>query len=478
MSGLLDQYGRPLKTSASVQPFFRGTHRGRFRGPMNNTVTDSKQTLNNHARSTLLGYARTVYENYGEVKGAVNDLTTYSVGHGIRPQSLASDVAEEYEQFFTEWAKLADLSGQRSFWQLQRLASLRMDVDGDLGFNMVNGANDWPFLEPIESHRITSPGNSDNIHDGVAYSPRTGKPVAYFVKVDKRHKRIAAGNFILVYDPDRANQYRGKTSLAHAILDIWDAAEILDYEKIGVKAREAIGFIVTTQGGGDGDGNILIDDDDHKAATTGDLDWQTVKPGWVPRFGPGEGINDLSSNRPSPTFNGFLELLMRKTAVGLNLPFEFVWDPTKAGGATQRAVLAKAQRTFSARAHLLDERFNNRVWAWVIAKAIKRGDVRPSDDWWRVKWQHPKKITVDVGREAKEAREDIKMGLKTLAEDASERGLDWLDLRQQTENEARDLIERANRLAVETGITLDMALSLLSQRSANPPIEATLTNAA
>ena len=167
MSGLLDQHGRPVKTSsAAVQPYFRGTHRGRFRGPMTNTVTDSKNTLNSYSRQTLLGYARTIFENFGEVKGAISDLTNYAVGHGIRPQSLAGDVAEQYEQYFAEWAKLADLSGQRSFWQLQRLASLRMDIDGDLGFNLVTGAGDWPFLEAIESHRISSPKKAEHVPDG------------------------------------------------------------------------------------------------------------------------------------------------------------------------------------------------------------------------------------------------------------------------------------------------------------------------
>ena len=169
-------------------------------------------------------------------------------------------------------------------------------------------------------------------------------------------------------------------------------------------------------------------------------------------------------------------MLMRKTAVGLGVPFEFLWNPTEAGGATQRAVLAKAQRKFGERASLLDEKLNKRVWGWVISKAIKRGDVRPSADWWRVRWQHPKKITVDVGREAKENREDYKLGLKTLADDAGERGLDWQEIRQQTELENVDLIHRAKRIADQENISLDLALSLMSQRSANPPI-ATLETA-
>lgn len=467
--GLVDQHGRPLE-QAAVQPYYQGAHRSRHRTPRLNTVADSRSTLSQAARQTLLGYARILYENYGEVKGAIDDVTRYSVGAGIKPQSQAEDVSGEYEQFFNEWAKTADLGGQFTFWGLQRLASLRLDVDGDIGFNMVTGQNDWPFLQPIEGHRIQGKRQDKTIFDGVSISPKTGRPSAYFVAQEKDSKRIPARNFILISDPKRVNQYRGVTSLAHAISDVWDISDILEYEKVGVKMRSAIGMVMVTKGGAMDDGLDIVQSG-YAASDTGTVPWQTFDAGMIPRLDQGEDITDIGGNRPSPAFQGFIELLMRKTAVGLGLPFEFVWNPTDAGGATQRAILAKAQRKFNERGCLLDEKLNSRVWGWVISKGIKRGDLKHSPNWWKVRWQHPKKITVDVGREAKEAREDIKMGLKTLADDAGERGMDWLDIRSQTEAENVDLIQRAQRLADQTGITLDMALSLMSQRSANPPIE-------
>ena len=335
---------------------------------------------------------------------------------------------------------------------------------------MVNGGNDWPFLQAIESHRIDGDRNDKSQFDGVAISPRTGRPSAYYVRQEKDFKRIPARNFILVAEPTRVNQYRGVTSLAHAIADIWDIADILDYEKVGVKMRSAIGMAMVTKGGVTDDALDIVESG-YTASDTGNVPWQTFDAGMIPRLQEGEDIREIGGNQPSPAFQGFLEMLMRKTAVGLGLPFEFIWNPTEAGGATQRAVLAKAQRKFNERASLLDEKFNNRVWGWVISKGIKRGDLRPSDDWWRARWQHPKKITVDVGREAQQAREDIKLGIKTFADDAGERGMDWQDIRHQTEVENIDLINRAKRISQETGVEMDLALSLMSQRSANPPVE-------
>jgi len=160
---------------------------------------------------------------------------------------------------------------------------------------------------------------------------------------------------------------------------------------------------------------------------------------------------------------------MRRVALGYGLPLEFVWDLSKAGGASQRAVLAKSQRVFDERFDVL-KKFNNRVWAWVIAKGIKRGDLKSTENWWKAKWQQPKKITVDVGREAKESREDVKLGLKTFQDEAGERGQDWRQNRSQTEIETRDLLSRAQALSAEFGIEMSTALSLLSQRTPNPEV--------
>lgn len=460
--------GREVRSE--VKPFYQGTVRGRYRSALTNQVSDSRKTLNKWARETLLGYARTLFVNFGQIKGAVTDLARYSVGKGIRPQSHAKTRAAEYEQFFNDWATNADFGGQYTFWGMQKLASIRMDVDGDIGFNLVNGENNWPYLQAIEGHRIKGPKQDENIFDGVVISPRTGRPAAYMVSEGEKFKRIPAANFVLVSAPNRVNQYRGITALEHAVTEIWDVADILSYEKVGVKMRSAIGAVVTTEGGTVDDGTDLVKTG-YTASDTKDVPWSTFSAGTIPHLKPGESITDLGTNRPSLETQHFLEMLMRQASVGLGLPFEFVWDPTKAGGANQRAVLAKADRVFMERACLIDERLNSRVWTWVIAKAIKRGDVGPDEDWWRTTWQHPKRITVDVGREAKEAREDIKYGTKTLAEDASERGQDWVEIRQQREAETSDLLERSKRLSEQFEVPLETAINLLSQQSPNPSTE-------
>lgn len=471
MSHLYDHRGnvitRPTpKKRGYIGNYYRGAEVNRYRTPLPYNVTDSNVTLNKGVRRRLLGYARWMYANSGTVMGAINDMARYSVGSGLKPQSLAGDVSQEYEEYFHEWAKVADVAGVFNFWQMQRLASIRMDVDGDLGFLMVSGS--FPQLQLIESHVIESQDNTLFAHDGVRAS-KAGRPVAYSLKDGDKYRSVSANDFILVYDPDRVQQLRGMTALAHAADHIRDQMEILDYEKIGVKMNSAVGLAIKTEGGIADDGEALIESG-YAAADTGTVPYETFEPGMVKRLRVGESIESFMSNRPNATFTGFIEHLTREVSLGLGLPYEFVVDPAKQGTAS-RFILEKAQRRFEERQNTVCSKLCNRVWGWVISNGIKRGDLPKSNAWYKVRWQSPKKITVDYGRESKAHADALKLGTRTLSEDAAERGQDWQDLRNQTEAETRDLLERAKRLSDEYGIKVDAALNLLSQRQPNPTFD-------
>ena len=442
MSQIVDHNGRPIvaapqpRKRATINGHYRCTESNRFRTSLPYIAADINQTLNRGTRRRLMAFSRWLYANHGMVRGAVNDVARYALGTGLTPQSQSAE-AKAYEDYFAEWSKVCDVAGQFTFAQMQRMASIRMDVDGDIGFLMIGRQDAFPQLQLIESHNIASESLKYNEagHDGVMVSP-SGKPTAYNVKSGDEFRSISANNFILVYDPDRVAQLRGVSALTHAIDHIRDATDILEFEKVGVKMNSAIGMAITTQGGIADDGSSLIEDG-YSAADTGTVAWDTFQPGMVPRLKIGESIESFASNKPSAAFAGFLEYLLRDVALGLGVPYEFIVEPSKQGTAS-RFILEKAARRFEERQALISSRFCNRVWGWVIARGIKRGDLPPSDNWWRVNWQAPKKITVDLGREARANQDAIKMGLRTMREDAGERGHDWQEMRDQVEREASD----------------------------------------
>ena len=467
---LVDHNGRPIAPNASpkkrgsVNNYYRGVEQNRYRSHLFYHTSDVGTTLNKSVRRRLLAYSRWLYVNSGMCRGAVGDLARYSVGNGLMPQSQSIE-STAYEQYFHEWNKLADINGVFSFYQMQHLASLRLDVDGDLGFLFVKG--NFPRLQIIESHNIELPRNEVTEHDGVIVN-KAGRPVAYSIRDNDDFRRVSSNDFHLVFEPDRVNQLRGLTSLAHATDHIRDAMEICDYEKVGVKMSSAIGVAITSQSGSADDGMSLVESG-YSAADTGNLPWDTFQAGMIPRLKIGESIQSFASNKPSPAFQGFLGYLLKDVALGLGVPYEFLVDPAGQGTAN-RFILEKAQRRFEERQYCI-RKFCDRVWTWVIATGIKRGDLPPSDRFWSVRWQTPKKITVDFGRESKANLDALKYGNRTLSEDLGERGQDWMNVRDQIEKEANDLLFRAKRLSDEHGITLDTAVSLLSQRTPNPTFD-------
>ena len=470
---LLNRFGAPLGRSrpvASTSYYDATAYNGRVRRHVNATIGDPSATLDRASRERLLGLARYLHANSGIVRGAIEDLATYSIGNGLIPQSQAQpETAQAYEDFFREWSKIADATGHLTFGQMQRVASMRLDVDGDIGFLLVSTKTGFPRLQMVEAHRIAAEHDAKAFVDGVR-TAKDGRVISYSIKEGERHRRVAADDFVLLLEPERAQQTRGVTALVHAITHLQDVQDIVHYEKVAVKMNSAIGIAIKTESGAADAGSSYIESG-YTSTDTGGLALDTFSAGMVPRLKIGESIDSFGSARPSPAFEGFIDFLVREVAVGLGMPQEFIWNPQGLVGATQRFVLGKAARRFEERQHLFVHRFLNRIWGWVISKGIKRGDIPASDDWHKVVWQRPAKISVDIGREAAANRDDIRTGIRSVAEDAGERGIDWMELRDQKEREATDLIERARRLSERHDISMEFAASLMGSSSPNPPTD-------
>lgn len=91
-----------------------------------------------------------------------------------------------------------------------------------------------------------------------------------------------------------------------------------------------------------------------------------------------------------------------------------------------RLVASKTQRYIDDITQTIDERFNDAIWLFVIGWAIDSGLLPAENWWWYCAWTHPRKLTVDAGREEQQNRANVEMGLKTLEESFAECGLDYL----------------------------------------------------
>jgi len=425
-----------------------------------------------------MGRARWLYNNVGFVKGAVKDIARYSVGSGFIPQCQISDqdTRKQYEEFWRQWSQICEVTGRLTFNELLHLASVAIDVDGDIGFILTETDTNYPQLMAIESHRITGEQRSAGF-DGVDVS-ETGQPLQYWIDEsqsmsERKYKAVAARDFALVAELDRVDEQRGKSRLHAAITRLVDVWETLEAETTAIKTNAKIALAIETD---DASPNPIFGRQQTIGSqTTGTVMTEDIYAGAIPRLKKGEKLWAHETNRPNPTFTGYMDYLGRDVAAGLGVPIEFIWNAESMGGVTQRFIMQKAQRRFCERQETL-KKFASRIWGWVVSKAVKRGDLPYSDEWYKVRWQMPSRITVDVGREAQQAREDIKLGLKTVSDDAAERGMDIDELRDQIEKEATDLLQRADRMATTTGKPFELCLSLLSNRTEQISIQTSQNN--
>src|SRR6185503_14363138 len=122
-------------------------------------------------------------------------------------------------------------------------------------------------------------------------------------------------------------------------------------------------------------------------------------------------------------------------------------DPSKIGGASVRLVQDLVRRVIADRQDLIARRARLIV-NYAVAKAMKEGILPTNNlDWYKWSFTRGAALTVDNGNEQNALREGYKLGTNTLQDIASMRGVDWYEMRNQSQKETDDLITRAQALS-------------------------------
>jgi capsid protein len=167
----------------------------------------------------------------------------------------------------------------------------------------------------------------------------------------------------------------------------------------------------------------------------------------------GKTLREIKNDRPSQNLQQHMDQYIRAVASGLGVPYAYIWSPNELTGPSQRFVLAQAQRRFDEISDAVIEQMLKRVRKWALAKAIKRGDLTPPRGmamWWEAVYHTPARTTIDAGRDSAADREDLKMGIKTLADISAERGSDWQEIVNQKIAEQIYIKQKAQ----EAGLTM------------------------
>jgi hypothetical protein len=455
--------GSPLKKQATGGPgIFSNFESAKFSNKRSwiwsSWPTDFKKTMTVFDRLETTRKMRWLELNAGLIRQVLSDMCIYSVGDGIKPQARSGDIIwdSRAENYFRDWgSKSCDITGRFSFYEIQHICCRLMDRDGEVFIVKTRDKSGVPKIQIIESHKIQNSNSAsppDGMVDGIMFDAY-GKPTHYNVIQSDGSSRLLPANAVIhLYEPEVASGARAYSPLQHSINNMVDMLEIISLEKFAVKTASDITRTITRENpqfdGTQSDFEAFgMRPQDYKDGLTDPNEASTFIGGKILSLAPGEKLESFESQRPNHTFTGFIEHLQRDSTQG-SLPFEFVIDPTKAGGASMRFITAKADRRFGHRQAVMIQRMLTPIYGYIIGDAIASGMIPAIDSWNRVFWTTPKRVTVDAGREAAQNRQDIELGLKTLTEDYAERGMDFHEEVRRRAADAKKIIDIAKEFDV------------------------------
>lgn len=426
----------------------------------------SENLQNNRDRVKMMWEVRDLVQNYSFIKSILLKEAMYVCGK-IQYQANTGDpqIDTAIEEYWQNWCENCDITGRHVFRQLIQLCHVAMRRDGDFGFILVAQGPDLK-LQCVEADRIGNPnqaGTAEQNYFGGIKVNELGQIVSYRIFTRNIHGQysdpteVPPDSFVHYFDPLRSDQYRGITAFDTAIPHARDLYELLQMEKLAVKWASAQTGIITKQD------PTMPDWKQGDDTTSRGTPLEAVEAGKLHRLLPGENVTPFPApNRPSPTFQGFIQALVREMANGLNLPYSFVWDMSVLGGATARLETAQTQRAFARHQNLLIEQVLNRIKNAVLTRAIAFQLISPIPTYKQGKWQFPAHITADVGYQTQADLAMLASGLKTRSDIYGEMGLDFED---QSRILARE-IQFYQQLAGETGVPIELLTQTLPNASA------------
>lgn len=412
------------------------------------------------SRETLRLKATDLRRNNPIVAGVCERLSSFAVGAGIYPQAATDNskwnkLADDY---FVQRMKIIDSRGRTTGWGFQRMAVSLRPTHGGLYFEMLSNGQ----IRPIECERIRQPQDKDQAKaftDGVKIDPATGIRLGYMVHsrdknggfTEKHDDRfVAAENMMAVVKPNwRPDQVREIPDLAAIIPALTDIHEANLSTLTTYKAQSKyVGFHKKL--GGANNAGARGSTPAVGARQTLKVEDMTILQGF-----PGEELELMVSPTPNQQHIPYVKMQLMLAASAMDLPYEFfTLDFSTADFSRQKAILLLVNKSMRNWQCWLNETFNQRLWNWIIAKAMKDGDlpqapvVNGVSQWFRVDWQAPEEPWTDRQEAQQADLLECQMNLGTLFRAAKRRGYTFED--NCYDNAAA--LKMVERIAEEMGV--------------------------
>ncbi len=471
---IVDQFGNPI-TSAS-RHFAEGANRNdRAIPPQPLYKDDFEKLIPDLDRQSIVSASRKLFSNYGPIRGAIVQKANNVVGRAWSPRHHGTDtewgkVARTWLE--TQWYGNCDVRGRAwDFKTLLWLDSVAIDRDGDFLIYLTEAQSGYPLMQRISVNRIGQRSWSGKVLEG-RYK---GLRMSHGVVLDKVNRAIAfhilgdtaaddrfieARDCIHVFDPAWHDQVRGIPAFDGAIKTAFGSFTATEREQLNQNIRSSIALIEYNETGGPD-----LEDPSNtigRGGVPGEPAGPTVQnfhAGLIKyiRSNSGGKMEALDNDMPGDAWDRFQDRVIRMGTAYFDWPFELVWKSDQLNAALVRNVQERARQSVEDRQDVLRSPATF-VVQWAIAKAIKVGILpapKDPDDWWKWTFQMPRKFSVDQAKDAKERREDWKIGFRSRRDIAAEDGRDVEEIENEKIDDAFRIELKVRAREESEGITID-----------------------
>lgn len=479
---------------------------GNFR-PRFYTLSDTEQGLDSLSRELLVRWSREMFGQLAFVPVASNLKASFAVGNEYLPKYKGSKPSwgkKAEEWLVNSWFRNCCTRGAAyDFQTAMHLLSFILDQDGDILNLFVFDEANMPRFQLVPSHRIRSMTPGKKImegkfagmvsYDGIIYDER-GKTVGYNVvepadlsnilqtvqTIPTKEVQLTTREARLVFDPKFFDKSRGLPAISPAILQAISMQELYSYLQEKIKLESTVGLIEKTQSGEAPLEYARVLEELNQQQ----LDYGVFQPsptthgvqviqGPSIRYIKAEGgeLTTLQSTSPPTQTMDFLKKLETQILSCIGVPHQLVYSPEQISGRIVSGVVEGFRSAIAERQRLLD-RYAKLICGWAVAVAVKEGILPENDEpFYSVfDFTHPRQFDMDEGYTRASDLKDYAAGVITLEEIANKRNTTAEVIMAQREKEAKELVVSAQRIASETGVDLNVALSILRESMSKVPM--------
>lgn len=419
--------------------------------------------------------SRSLYMSAPLAVSAIKTNRTNIVGEGLRLKStidaaflrMTPEAAAEWqrntEREFELWAdsKFCDSTRVNNFYEIQQVACLSWLMNGDacalVEYERPTPA--FPYglrVHLIEADRVSTPHTSgtavnlyatesttgNRIFNGVEVTD-AGRVVAYHIcstypnsqlRAAKKWQRVKAfgdktgtPNVLMIFEAERAEQYRGVPYLAPVIESLKQLTRYGEAEMMAAVINGFFTVFITSEGNtGEMGFTGVLDDEDR--VSDDDLNYE-LGPGMVNVLKPGEKIDIADSKRPSSNFDAFTTALAKYVGAALEIPVELLIKSFNSNYSASRAALLEAWKAFRMKRKWLAADFCQPLYEIFLTEAIANGRIKApgffldpaiKKAYCRAQWNGPAPGMLDPVKEATAAEKRIAIGVSTRQRESIE----------------------------------------------------------